>query len=123
MEKSKSNEHQIINLIEPLIDIQPLIEDLQQGLLLFYAKALLHAQYHKCHLKRKGKRSDPVLWQKLPYHQQKIKRQHKDTTKNFDYTTITDRLRMVSWSNLCHPTGLVKPVYVIPTFPLIAKAV
>ena len=40
----------------------------------------------------------------------KVKRQHKNATKDFDYTTIADRLRTVSWSNYCHATGLVKPV-------------
>ena len=44
-------------------------------------------------------------------------RQHKNATKNFDYTTISDRLRMVSWSNDSYQTGVVKPVYGIPTFP------
>ena len=43
--------------------------------------------------------------------------QHKNATKNFDYTTISDRLRTVSWSNDSYPTGVVKPVYGIPTFP------
>ena len=43
--------------------------------------------------------------------------QHKNATKNFDYTTILDRLRTVSWSNNSYPTGVVKPVYGIPTFP------
>ena len=38
-------------------------------------------------------------------------------TKNFDYTTISERLRTVSWSNGSYPTGVVKPVYGIPTFP------
>ena len=33
----------------------------------------------------------------------------KNATKNFDYTTIVDRLRTVSWSNSSHPTGVVKP--------------
>ena len=37
--------------------------------------------------------------------------QHKNATKNFDYTTIADRLRTVSWSNSSHQTGVVKPVY------------
>ena len=37
-------------------------------------------------------------------------------TKNFDYTTIADRLRTVSWSKNSHPTGVVKPVYERPTF-------
>ena len=54
---------------------------------------------------------------------QKAKWQHKNATKNFDYTTIADWLRTVSWSNDGHPTGVVKPVYGIPTFPLTAKPV
>ena len=33
----------------------------------------------------------------------------KNATKNFDYTTITDRRRTVSLSNNSHPTGVVKP--------------
>ena len=41
--------------------------------------------------------------------------------QNFDYTTIADRLRTVSWDNDSHPTGVVKPVYGIPTSPLTAK--
>ena len=43
--------------------------------------------------------------------------------KTFDYTTIADRLKTVSWSNDSHPTGGVKPIYGIPTFPLTAKDV
>ena len=39
------------------------------------------------------------------------------STKNFDYTTIADRLWTVNWGNDSHPTGVVKPVYGIPTFP------
>ena len=53
----------------------------------------------------------------------KVKRQHKDATKHFDNTTIADRLRTVSWSDYCHPTGVVKSVNGIPTFPLTAIAV
>ena len=48
--------------------------------------------------------------------------QHKNATKNFDYTTIADRLRTVSWGNESLPTCEVKQVYGIPTFPLTAKA-
>ena len=29
----------------------------------------------------------------------------KNATKDFDYTTIADRLRTISWSNSRHPTG------------------
>ena len=54
---------------------------------------------------------------------QKATWQHKNATKNFDYTTIADRLRTVSWSNSSHPTGVVKPVYGRPTFPLTTTAV
>ena len=75
---------------------------------------------------RKGKRSDSVLWQK-PLHQQKKSKKQRDNiknaTKSFDYTTIADRLRTVSWSNSSHPTGVVKPVYERSTFPLTATAV
>ena len=38
-----------------------------------------------------------------------------------DYTTITDRRRTVSSRNDNHPTGVVKPVNGIQSFPLIAK--
>ena len=34
----------------------------------------------------------------------------QNDTKNFDYTTIADRLRKVSWGKDSHPTGVVKPV-------------
>ena len=49
--------------------------------------------------------------------------QHKNATKHFDYTRISDRLSTVSWGIDSHPTGVVKPVYGIPTIPLAAKAV
>ena len=64
--------------------------------------------------KWKGERSDTVLWQKPLHPQQKSKEatwQHKNATKNFDNTTIADRLRTVSWRNSRHPTEFVKPVY------------
>ena len=54
---------------------------------------------------------------------QKATWQHQNATKNFDYTTIADRLRTVSWSNSSHPTGVVKPVYERSTFPLTATTV
>ena len=47
--------------------------------------------------------------------------QHKNATKNFDYTTISDRRWTVSWSKDSYQTCVVKPVYGIPTFPLAAK--
>ena len=62
---------------------------------------------------------------KGPYTNRKIRkstRQHKNATKNFDYTTIADRLRMVRLGNDSHRTGVVKPIYGIPTFPLTATA-
>ena len=59
----------------------------------------------------------------IPTENSKTKGQLTNATKNFDYTTIADRLRTVSWSNNSHPTGVVKSVYGYPTFPLTAKAV
>ena len=65
-------------------------------------------------------------YDKIPYSQKKIQKatwQHKNATKNFENTTIGDRLRTVSSVNDSHQTGVSKPVYGIPTFPLTAKAV
>ena len=66
----------------------------------------------KSYCKRKRKRSDSVIWQTPLYLQKNPKSivTTQKVTKNFDYTTITDWLRMVSWSNNSHPTGVVKPV-------------
>ena len=36
---------------------------------------------------------------------------------------IAERLKTVSWSKDCHPTGVVKPVYWIPILPLTANTV
>ena len=49
--------------------------------------------------------------------------QHKNATKTFDYKTIADRLRTVSWSNNSQQTGVEKPVHKRTTFPLTATAV
>ena len=65
-------------------------------------------------------------YDKSPYTDRTIQKatwKYKDDTKNFDYITIADRLRTVSLGSDSHPTGVVKPVYGIPTFPLTAKAV
>ena len=74
---------------------------------------------------RKRRRSDSVLWQKTPIPTENSKRNahNKNATINFDYTTIADQLRTVSWSNNSHPTGVVKPVYGYPSFPLATKVV
>ena len=93
-------------------------KDLHYFLLQMYLKV-------KIGERRKGKRSDWVLCQK-PLHRQKIQKatwQHNNGTKNFDYTTIAYLLRTVSRGNDSHPTGVVKPVYGILTFPLTEKAV
>ena len=42
-------------------------------------------------------------------------RQHTNVTKVFDYTAIADKLRTVSLGNDSRQTGVVKPVYGIPT--------
>ena len=63
---------------------------------------------------------------KAPTPTEKSKKQRdniKNATKDFDYTTIADWLRSVSWSNSSHPTGVVKLAYKRTTFPLTATAV
>ena len=80
---------------------------------------------HKFWIKEKKKEIwlSPMTKPPIPTENLKIKGQHTNATKNFDYTTIADRLKTVSWSNDSHPTGVVKPVYRIPTVPLTTKAV
>ena len=61
---------------------------------------------------------------KAPTPTHKKSKKQRDTTKrhqNFDYITIADRLRTVSFSNDSHPTVVGKPVYGIPTLPLPQK--
>ena len=59
----------------------------------------------------------------IPTENSTTNRQHKNAIKNFDYITIADRLRTVSWNNNSHQTSVVKPVYGYQTFPLTAIAV
>ena len=44
----------------------------------------------------------------------------QNATKNFDYTTIVDRHKKASSGNDSYQTGMVKPLYGVPTFPLTA---
>ena len=65
-------------------------------------------------------------YDKSAYTHSKSKKQRdniKNATKNFDYTTIADRLGMVSWNYSSNLTGVVKPVYERSTFPLTTTAV
>ena len=78
------------------------------------------------HVSSEKRRDLTQSYDKSPYTRRKIEKamwQHKNATKDFDYITIADRLRTVSFGNDSHPTGVVKPDYGIPTFPLNAKAV
>ena len=76
---------------------------------------------------RKGKGRDLTQsYDKNTYIDRKIQKatwQHKNATKNFDFSTIADRLRTVSWGNDNFPTGVDKAVYGILTFPLTTKGV
>ena len=70
-------------------------------------------------LKEKG-RDLTQSHDKSPYTNRKIQKakwQHKSAIKNYDYTTIADWLRTVNLSDDSHLTGVVKPVYGIPTIP------
>ena len=73
------------------------------------------------------KEKDPTQsYDKSPHTHRKIQKatwQHKNATKNFNYTRIADRLRTITWGNNSLPAGVVKPVYGIPNFPLTKKAV
>ena len=42
----------------------------------------------------------------IPTEKSKTNGQYKNATKNFDYTTIADRRRTVSWSNKSQTTGV-----------------
>ena len=98
-------------------------------MLKFKKKPLRQPKYLLTAKKGKIKREkwiDPTQsYDKTPYTNRKFKK--KVTTqkrhKNFDYTTIVDRLGTVSWRNDSHPTGVVKLLYRIPIFPITANAV
>ena len=49
----------------------------------------------------------PMTKTPIPTENSKTNGQHKNATKNFDYTTIADPLRTVNWSNNSNPTGVV----------------
>ena len=62
---------------------------------------------------------------KAPTPTEKSKKRRDNTktaTKNFDYTTIADRLRTVSWGNDSHPTGVVKTGLRDPDIPTNRKS-
>ena len=65
----------------------------------------------------------PITKAPTPQKIQKATWQHKNGTKILDYTMNADRLRTVGLGNDSHPTGVVKQVYGIQTFPLTAKYV
>ena len=63
----------------------------------------------------------PMTKTPVPIENSKTNAQHTNATENIDYTTIADRLRMGTLSNISDLTCVVKPVYGYPTFPLTAK--
>ena len=76
----------------------------------FLYPTFLIMQHSRCWACAVQREKDQVLSQKpIPAENSKINRQHKNVTKNVDYTTIADRLRAVSWSIHSHPTSVVKP--------------
>ena len=64
----------------------------------------------------KEKRSDEVVLQII------LNDGHKDAAKTFAYIMTTDRLRMIIWNDNSNQTGMVKPRFKDPTFPLPAMA-
>ena len=86
---------------------------------------LITCCFLKMEIKRKRRRSDPVLWQN-PLYQQKIRKPKDNTHKSYQKLRLRQRLRTDLGRSVgvtSNPTGVVKPVYGIPTFPLTAKAV
>ena len=67
--------------------------------------------------KRKEKGSDAVVWQ-TPLTTNSASQSYIPMLKPFQYITITGQLRMVSWSDSSHPTGVVKLIFKGQTFPL-----
>ena len=66
----------------------------------------------------------PVTKAHTPTEKSKKQRDNiKNATKNFDYTTIADRLRTVSRVTAVTPLVWLNRVYVRTTFPLTAKVV
>ena len=79
--------------------------------------------WNKTRKKREKGRDLTQSYGKKTLHPKKNPKSNVTTQKshqNFDYTTITDRLRSDSWSYNSHSTGVVKPVYERSTFPLTA---
>ena len=50
--------------------------------------------------KKKEIRLRPITKNPISTENSKINGQHKNATKKFDYTTMADRLRTVTWSNI-----------------------
>ena len=76
--------------------------------------SFLNSRWILCLILKEKRRDLTLSYDKRPYTHRKIQKatwQHKNATKNFDYTMIADRLRTVSWSNNSYPTSVVKPVY------------
>ena len=64
-----------------------------------------------------GKSSDAVVWQTPINDRHCRSKLHKDATKTFYYTTITDRLKTVGWSDSSNWTGVLKSKLKDTTFP------
>ena len=69
----------------------------------FWLKCFLHIGQNVPNIYFKEKKKEiwpsPMTKPPIPTENSKTKGQHTNATKNFDYTTIADRLRTVSWSN------------------------
>ena len=121
--------HDFVTKLDLITDFDPSSEFLEvvrlasSGRLLLWTPGSYGAYYY---VQREKGRDLTQFYDKSAYTDRKIQKamwQHKNATKNFDYTTIEDRLRTVSWGNDSYPTSVVKLVYGISTFPQTAKAV
>ena len=87
-----------------------------QNVIVEYYKAFIVSNRNK----RTRNRSGSVLWQKSLSNSKAIP---QNDARNFYHTAIATRLKTVSFNSDSNPTGVIKPVNGIPTFPPTSKAV
>ena len=76
----------------------------------YFKYCKLYSNFSACYF-NKEKKNEIWLRPMAKIRKWKVKRQHKDATKNFDYITPADRLRTNRKSNYSHPIGVVKPLW------------
>ena len=115
--------HQVIYFMwkTSLMNMEISVRSLQQLSCILNDKTNWLCKYKVMKWKKKEIWLSPMTKPPIPTENLKTKGQHTHATKNFDFTTIADPGWSVGVTS--HPTGVVKPLYGYPTFPLTTKAV